>query len=256
MTLLHSQIMGQGRPLFVLHGFLGMSDNWKTHGLQWAKEGFQVHLIDQRNHGRSFHHQDFDYSVLVEDLERYRMHYQLDGITLLGHSMGGKTAMNYACEHPERVHKLLIADIAPKYYPAHHGYIFDALNSLDLPTLKSRGDADKALASSLSDWGMRQFLLKNLYWESPGKLAFRCNLEVLGDRLEEIGEPLPSHYHFEGATLFLRGDRSEYIVEADFSLIQQHFPSAKVETITEAGHWLHAENPKAFFKTSLTFFEE
>ena len=256
MNVLHSQIIGKGRPLLVLHGFLGMSDNWKTHGLQWAQEGFQVHLIDQRNHGRSFHDQTFDYSVLTEDLERYRSHHDLEQVCLLGHSMGGKTAMNYACEYPERVNKLLVADIAPKYYPPHHGYIFEALNALDLSSLQSRGEADKALSIALTDWGMRQFLLKNLYWESPGKLAFRCNLEVLGNRLEEIGEALPSHYQFEGSSLFLKGDRSEYIVEADIPLIIQHFPSAKVMTIPEAGHWLHAENPKMFFRTSLTFFKE
>ena len=256
MSLLHSQILGEGQPLLVLHGFLGMSDNWKSHGLQWAKQGYQVHLIDQRNHGRSFHHPDFDYSILSEDLDNYIQHYNLPAVLLLGHSMGGKTVMNYACEHPEKVKKLLVADIAPKYYPPHHGYIFDALNRIDLNSIASRGEADKVLSQSLSDWGMRQFLLKNLYWEEPGKLAFRCNLAVLGERLEEIGEPLPSHFHFTGPTLFLRGDRSEYIVEADFGLIQQHFPLAEVQTISNAGHWLHAENPKDFLQTSLTFFEE
>ena len=256
MNIVHSQILGEGKPLVVLHGFLGMSDNWKSHGLQWAKKGFQVHLIDQRNHGRSFHEERFDYTVMVEDLEHYRAHHRLEPLFLLGHSMGGKTAMNYACEFPERVNKLLIADIAPKYYPPHHGYIFEALNGLDLSRLQSRGEADQALAKALPDWGMRQFLLKNLYWKSPGQLAFRCNLEILGNRLEEIGEPLSSHYRFEGSTVFFRGDRSEYITEADIPLIAQHFPSGQVKTIPAAGHWLHSENPEVFFKTSLTFFEE
>ncbi|PQJ15758.1 alpha/beta fold hydrolase [Aureicoccus marinus] len=256
MSPLHSQILGQGQPLLVLHGFLGMSDNWKSHGLQWAKEGFEVHLIDQRNHGRSFHSEEFDYRVMSRDLNEYIQQQELKNVYLLGHSMGGKTVMNYACDFAGQVTKLLVADIAPKYYPAHHGYIFDALNSLDFSKISSRGEADKALAKHLSDWGMRQFLLKNLYWIEPGKLAFRFNLEVLGNRLEEIGEPLSSQQQYDGPTLFLRGDRSEYIVEADLSLIQQHFSEVEIKTIANAGHWLHAENPKDFFKTSLTFFKE
>lgn len=251
--ILHSNIIGEGTPLLILHGFLGMSDNWKTLGNQYAENGFQVHLIDQRNHGRSFHSSAFDYSFLAEDLKHYMDHYELDSGAILGHSMGGKTAMQFAVTYPDAVHKLLVADIAPKYYPPHHQEIINALQTLDFTKLKSRSEADRKLAESLSDFGVRQFLLKNLYWVEKGVLGFRGNLDVLQYRMEEIGENISGTATFKGPTLFLRGSRSEYIHESDTPSIKKHFPNASIMTIANAGHWLHAENPKDFFDRSLKF---
>ncbi len=247
MTL-HSNILGSGKPFLFLHGFLGMSDNWKTLGTTFSELGYEVHLIDQRNHGRSFHSDDFSYEVMSEDLKRYIDEHQLEDVLLLGHSMGGKTAMLFATEYPELVDKLIIADIAPRFYPIHHDAILNGLSALDFDILKSRGEADDALASYVVDVGTRQFLLKNLYWEKKGQLALRMNLVVLRDQVSEVGEALPIHARFDKETLFVRGDRSEYITLQDESLIKTHFPKATLKTVSNAGHWLHAENPTEFFE--------
>ncbi|MEX0274551.1 MAG: alpha/beta fold hydrolase, partial [Flavobacteriaceae bacterium] len=222
--ILHSKILGEGPPLIILHGFLGMLDNWKTLGNQYAKAGFQVHLVDQRNHGKSFWSWEFDYDVLAEDLLQYVNHHHLPAISLMGHSMGGKTAMQFACDHSGRVTKLIVADIAPKFYPPHHHDILDALGRLDFNSIHSRGEADSVLAHSISHQGIRQFLLKNLYWKEKDRLALRINLEVLSQKMEAIGASIGATAIFEKPTLFLRGDRSEYIQEADEDEIKRHFP--------------------------------
>lgn len=250
---LHSNILGEGKPFVILHGFLGMSDNWKTLGAKFSEAGFQVHLIDQRNHGRSFHHDVFNYEVLAEDLKAYCNAKGLSEIVLLGHSMGGKTAMLFAAEYPELVSKLIVADISPRFYPVHHDAILEGLSALDFSVIKSRGEADKVLSNYVSDFGTRQFLLKNLYWVEKGVLGLRINLEVLKAEVAEIGEALPSYLRFDKDTLFLRGDRSEYIGVGDERIILNHFQKAKIKTISNAGHWLHAENPEEFFEAVIEF---
>ena len=253
---LHSNILGKGQAFLFLHGFLGMSDNWKSLGTKFSEEGYEVHLIDQRNHGRSFHSEEFNYEVMVADLKTYCQTHQLKDIVLLGHSMGGKTAMLFAVEFPELVSKLIIADISPRYYPTHHDDILKGLSALDFQTLKSRGEADESLSHYVSDYGTRQFLLKNLYWKEKGTLALRVNLEVLKDQVNEVGESLPMHVKFDKETLFLRGDRSEYISLQDESLIHSHFRNSKIVSIANAGHWLHAENPTDFYAEVNNFLRE
>ncbi|WP_335965661.1 alpha/beta fold hydrolase [Galbibacter sp. PAP.153] len=253
MRTLKSKIIGKGKPLLILHGFLGMSDNWKTLGTKYAEAGFEVHLIDLRNHGRSFHSEDFSYEVMVDDILNYCDLNNLEDINIIGHSMGGKVAMLLAVTQPELIKRLLVADIAPKYYPPHHQDILNGLNALDFDKITSRTEADEQLSDYISDWGTRQFLLKNLYWKTKETLAFRFNLSVLSNAQEEIGEPLPSQKSFNGKTLFLRGSKSEYISPNDTDIIHTHFPNAKIETVENAGHWLHAENPKQFFEKSLHF---
>nr|WP_298794250.1 alpha/beta fold hydrolase [uncultured Allomuricauda sp.] len=253
MELLHSKIIGEGKPIIILHGFLGMSDNWKTLANQYIQHGFQVHLVDQRNHGKSFHSEDFDYEFMSEDILNYMDFHHIGAANIIGHSMGGKTAMQLAVSVPERIHKLLVADIAPKYYPPHHQPIIDALAKLDLATIGSRKEADEVLSQYLPEFGIRQFLLKNLHWIEAGKLGFRFNFEVLKDKMDEIGENINSTSKFEGPALFLRGDRSEYILQNDLLEIKKHFPNAEIDTVSNAGHWLHAENPKQFFEKSLHF---
>lgn len=253
--ILHSNILGEGTPIVILHGFLGMSDNWKTHGKNLSELGYEVHLVDQRNHGHSFHDDTFNYEVMAEDLKRYCEAKNLEDIVLLGHSMGGKTAMLFSTEYPELVSKLIVADISPRFYPVHHDVILSGLSALDFNVIKSRGGADKILSDYVSEIGTRQFLLKNLYWVEKGRLALRINLEVLQDEVAEVGEALPSYARFDKDTLFLRGDRSEYIGVGDETIIKSHFPKAKIETIANAGHWLHAENPKAFFEALNNFIK-
>ena len=253
MMLLYSNILGEGNPFVILHGFLGMSDNWKTLGTKFSEENYEVHLIDQRNHGRSFHSDNFNYEALVDDLKNYCEALGLKDIVLLGHSMGGKTAMLFAETYPELVSKLIVADISPRFYPIHHDAILEGLSSLDLKKMKSRGEADNQLAEYVSDFGTRQFLLKNLYWTENKELALRIKLDVLKENVHEIGEALPTHAQFKNETLFLRGDKSEYIGLQDEVIIKNHFPNSKIVTISNAGHWLHAENPKDFFIEVMKF---
>ncbi len=254
--ILHSKIIGQGEPLVILHGFLGMSDNWKTLGSRYADNGFQTHLPDQRNHGKSFWSAAFNFKVLADDLKSYAEHHNLQSFHLIGHSMGGKTAMKFACAYPGAVRTLVVADISPKYYPPHHSDILNALRDLDLESITSRTEADEMLGEQLSNPGIRQFLLKNLYWESREKLALRLNLSVLQGVEEEIGKSLSPTDRYEEPCLFLRGDQSDYILEADLPKIQEHFPQAILQTIADAGHWLHAEQPDVFLEKTLDFIRK
>lgn len=251
--LLHSNIIGNGNPFIILHGFLGVGDNWKTLAKKFSEKGYQLHLVDQRNHGRSFHHEDFDYDILAEDLKNYCEYYKLEKIILLGHSMGGKTAMLFAAKYPEIVEKLIVADIAPRFYPKHHDAILEGLASLNFNVIKSRKEADEQLSKYVFEEAARQFLLKNLYWVEKGQLGLRINLEVLTNNVGEVGEALPTYLSFNGDTLFLRGDRSEYITTNDKSLIKMQFPNATISSVSNAGHWLHVENPKEFHQFVMDF---
>ena len=251
--MLYSKIEGEGNSLLILHGFLGMSDNWKTIGLQLATNGFQVHLLDMRNHGRSFHSDEFSYELMAQDVFDYCKANDLGKVNVLGHSMGGKTAMLFAVTYPEMVEKLIVADIGPKFYPQHHQTILGGLNAVDFSLKPSRNEVEEILSQYITDFGTRQFLLKSLYWQEPGQLAFRFNLAVFNKKIEEIGKPLPENTVFNKPTLFIRGGNSNYILDEDFSTIQQHFSDSKIETIPNAGHWLHAENPKMFYEMASLF---
>lgn len=253
MEILHSRIVGEGIPLIILHGYFGMGDNWKSHANKLANDGFEVHLIDQRNHGRSFHSDFFEYELMVEDLLAYIEYHKIEKLHLLGHSMGGKTAMLFATEHDELVDKLIIADISPKTYPPHHNDILAALNSVDFTIQNSRKLVDEKLAELIPQAGVRQFLLKSLYWKEKGKLDYRFNLKSLTENNNEVGVALPSFTVFEGETLFLSGENSGYISKEDEPLIMAHFPKSIIQTIKNAGHWLHAENPNDFYQEVIGF---
>lgn len=250
---LHSNIIGTGNPFIILHGFLGMGDNWKTLGTKYSQQGFEVHLVDQRNHGRSPHSDDFSYQHLSDDLYQYCQTHNLTEIVLLGHSMGGKTAMHFACKHPQIVKKLIIADIAPKYYAPHHQDILDSLHALDFSEITSRKEAENTLEKYISDFGTRLFLLKNLYRKTKNEFDLRINLQVLSSKVNEIGQALFEGALFKKDTLFLGGSKSNYILENDFKLIENHFPNYSYQKISNSGHWLHAENPNDFFTHSVNF---
>ncbi|WP_172917099.1 alpha/beta fold hydrolase [Capnocytophaga canis] len=256
MNVLHSQIIGEGKPLFILHGFLGVSDNWRTLGIKYAEAGYEVHLIDQRNHGHSFHHQEFSYSILTEDLRHYAQVKNIALFDLIGHSMGGKTAMLFATEYPNMVDSVIVADIAPKFYPPHHQQILQGLASIDFEVVKSRSEADKQLSFYVSQADVRQFLLKNLFWKTKDQLDFRFNLEALMENEYEIGVELPKNNTFDGKILFLKGEFSEYVMPSDEPLIKQHFPNAKIEMVSKSGHWLHAQNPDEFFQKTMAFLNQ
>lgn len=252
MEILHSKIQGEGEPLIILHGYFGMGDNWKSQANKLAAN-YEIHMVDQRNHGRSFHTDDFDYELLVEDLWNYMDFHKIKKAHILGHSMGGKTAMLFAVNYPEKVEKLIVADIAPKNYPPHHHQILEALNAVDFSKIALRTEVDAVLKAYIDEEGVRQFLLKNVYRKTKDTLAFRFNLESLTENNNEVGAPLPPFTEFNGEVLFLKGANSGYITEDDFSLIQAHFVNSHVVTIVNAGHWLHAENPIDFLNALTTF---
>lgn len=253
--MLYSKIEGEGKPLLILHGYLGMSDNWKTLAGQIASEGFQLHILDLRNHGRSFHSDEFTYDAMVQDILEYCNEHNLDKISILGHSMGGKVAMFFATAYPEKVEKLIVADIGPKYYRPHHQDIMAGLNAVDLTQKPDRSQVEEILKEYISDFGTRQFLMKSLYWIEPGQLAFRFNLPVFNETIDNIGQALPENARFEKPTLFLRGGNSNYIKDEDLETIKHHFPNAALKTIANAGHWLHAENPKDFYSESIGYLK-
>ena len=243
--LLHSKIIGDGRPLIILHGLLGMGDNWISFARKMADQGFQVHLIDQRNHGRSFHEDEINYEVMVEDLKNYMDFHQINQADILGHSMGGKTAMFFALKHPEKVNKLVVVDISPKYYPPHHSFIFEAIKSVPLH-LTSRKEIEKIIDEKIQNKAITGFILKNLKREKNKGFTWKPNMEILENSLEELGEALPPLSIIDKPVLFIKGEKSPYISQADFPLIKAHFPQALIKTIPRSGHWVHAEQPLIF----------
>jgi esterase len=252
--MLHSKIEGSGQPLLILHGFLGMSDNWKSLATQFASR-FEVHSIDLRNHGRSFHSSEFSYAIMAQDVFEYCQAHELSSIFVVGHSMGGKVAMTLATTQPQLISKLMVADIGPKFYPQHHELILAGLNAVDFSKKPTRSDVETVLEKFIPDFGTRQFLLKNLYWKEPGQLAFRFNLEAFNMNLDQIGQPLPDNAIYTKPTLFIRGGDSNYILNTDLGGIEHHFPMAIIETIPKTGHWLHAENPTMFYSIVISFLE-
>jgi pimeloyl-ACP methyl ester carboxylesterase len=245
---------GEGQPLVVLHGVFGSSDNWVTLGRQFA-EHFAVYLVDQRNHGSSPHSAEMDYILMADDLHRLIKREQLGKIMLIGHSMGGKTAMTFASKYPELLEALVVVDIAPRQYPIHHDQILGGMNALDLPNIKSRKEADTALAAHISNLGIRQFILKNLQ-RTPEGFGWKCNLPTLTTRIEEVGKPLENEQQVEVPSLFVNGANSSYITDEDVPMIQQLFATPQFATVANAGHWIHAEQPEAFMEVVLPFLQQ
>ncbi len=249
--IVHHKVVGSGPPLVILHGLFGSLDNWQTLANQWA-EHYTVILADARNHGRSFHSDAFSYALMAQDLLRLLDHLKLESVFLLGHSMGGKTVMQFALDHPERIKAMIVADIGPKSYPPHHDEIIAAFESVDLANTKTRGEAQRQVKSVVENEGVALFLLKNLYWKDKGQLAWRMNLPVLKREISKVTDRLPSNpIHTE--TLFIRGGASNYISNEDWPAIKDQFLTSHLVTLKNAGHWLHAEKPKAFSETVLGY---
>jgi len=253
--MIYSKIEGSGKPFLIIHGFLGMSDNWKSLATQFASSGFEVHLLDMRNHGRSFHSEDFNYEVMVQDVFEYCVVNKLQNVILLGHSMGGKVTMNFACKYPQIVNQLIVADIAPRAYEPHHQDVMQALNAVDFSKVTSRKEIEDIMSVYIKDMGTLQFLMKNVYRVTSDSFGFRFNLAAFNKDESVIGEALASDSTFLGDTLFLKGDRSKYIQTSDENLIHLHFPKSKIKTISNSGHWLHAENPTVFFNEVIEFLD-
>jgi len=251
---LFSRIYGESnRKLVILHGLFGMSDNWQTHAKHFAEIGFETHVLDQRNHGQTADSDAFSYQHMADDLVAYLGEHNITAAYIIGHSMGGKVAMLFAAQHPQMVKKLIVVDIAPKAYPVHHREILDGLLSLNFDEIQSRGEADAQLAKHIPNTAVRQFLLKSLYWKEKGKLALRFNLQAINKNIEMVGEPLFDNGEFADETLFIRGGQSNYITDDDEQLIHHHFPLARIHTIDDAGHWVHAEAADEFSDVASRF---
>lgn len=251
---LHYRKFGEKGPvLIILHGLFGSSDNWQTHAKNFS-EYFQVYTVDQRNHGRSPQSIDFNYDVLAEDLYELVNDLNINSFHLLGHSMGGKTAIAFAAEHEELITSLIIVDISHKQYPRHHDVILKGLSSLNLGQITTRGQANKALAQYIDNEAVRQFLLKNLYWVEKGKLDWRMNLPVLSNDIDKVLEEVYFRT-IDTKTLFIRGMLSNYILDSDFDELNLKFPNSKIVSIENAGHWVHAEAPDTFSKTIIDFLK-
>ena len=248
MKLLFSNIIGNGsKDLIVLHGFLGMGDNWKSFAIKFSNIGYKVHLLDQRNHGRSFWDEEFNYKNLSIDLLNYIDYYKVENPIVLGHSMGGKTAMQFAFDFPEKIKKLIVVDIVPKKYKQSHIDILKGLSVLDFNELKTRDSVDIELSKYVKENPIRQFLLKNLYWSSKEKLALRMNIDILKDKISEVSDFDDISKNYKGHSFFLFGENSEYYHKNDDFIIKKNFPNSKISIIRDASHWIHVENPEDFF---------
>jgi Predicted hydrolases or acyltransferases (alpha/beta hydrolase superfamily) len=246
MTL-NFKAFGQGDPIIILHGLFGTLDNWQTIGKKLA-EHYMVYLVDQRNHGRSPHHPDFNYALMAEDLRTFMESQWIYKAHLIGHSMGGKTVMQFAMDFPDMIDQLIVVDIAPKTYAGGHQAIFDALNQLDLGSLEHRKEADKALSKNIKDYGVRQFLLKNLTREKAGGYRWKMNLPVIQQHYQAILDTIPLNEAFEEKSLFIRGSQSNYIMDEDWPTVLSYFPNAHLATVEGSGHWVHAEAPAELLK--------
>ncbi len=252
MLSLNFKTYGQGNPIIILHGLFGTLDNWQTIARQLSEE-YLVYLVDQRNHGRSPHTDDFDYSLLAEDLKDFMDNEGMSQATIIGHSMGGKTAMQFAINYPEMVTSLVVVDIAPKAYKGGHQEIFDALLAIDLKKIESRKMADEQLMIPIPDFGVRQFLLKNLTRDKEGGYRWKMNLPAIYNNYQNILATILTDEPYTGPSLFIRGGRSGYIQAEDESLIKSIFSETQIVTISEAGHWVHAEAPKALLSAFENF---
>jgi esterase len=246
---------GAGQPFIILHGLFGQSDNWNTLAKQISEEGYEVYAVDQRNHGLSPHSATWDYYSMSNDIQELVQDLDLKKCILLGHSMGGKTAMQFALEHSTSLDKLIVVDMAPRYYLPHHQSVLQGLQAIDFKIIKNRKEAEHILSQYINDNGTKQFLLKNIYWKDNGEMDWRFNLEVISKEIENVGKAIQTEVSCDVQTLFVRGEKSDYILDSDLELIQEIFPRSYMETIKDAGHWIHAEQPKTFLKCILDFLK-
>ncbi|MCH7881967.1 MAG: alpha/beta fold hydrolase [Proteobacteria bacterium] len=252
-ALLHYSQSGAGEPLIILHGLFGSGKNWQSLARVFA-EHFKVYTLDLRNHGQSFHHQDIDYRLMVEDVYRLLQHLNINNCRVIGHSMGGKISMLLAVEHAAMVSQLVVADISPVPYPHEYEHLIEPILSLELDRYDSRSSIDAALQIDIPESSLRAFLMQNLLRDGE-HWRWKVNWQAIKRNLDKITgySELPQDWQVACPTLFIRGEKSNYIGEAEEKLIDQHFNMVAIKTLANAGHWLHAEQPRAFARLVLEF---
>lgn len=246
---LHFRKYGEGKPLIILHGIFGISDNWVSFGKRIAELGFEVYILDQRNHGQSPHHYAFNYYALTEDLLEFIEQQDINDPIILGHSMGGKVAMRFTLENPEDVDALIVVDTSMRTYVSHthHRQLIDAMKAVDFKRIKSRSDVEDQLSQKIQSKRIVQFLLKNLFWKEKDLLGWRINLEAIDLNLDSMYDGVFYSSIYNRPTLFIRGGQSNYIIEEDIPDIKKNFPNMDLATIEEGTHWVHADAPEEFY---------
>ena len=256
MKLFHHEYGGseQRKALVILHGLLGSLDNWHTLSRRLSSQ-YRVFALDQRNHGQSPHSEEMTFSAMAGDLGDFLDDHRIPSAALIGHSMGGKAAMEYSLRNPSRVPALVVVDIAPRSYPPHHEYIFEALFALDLRTFETRSEIDRALSQQIPNPATRQFVMKNLKRNDDNSFRWKVHLEVLHANIDELNREIVSDAPYPGPALFIKGLRSDYILEDDTPQIRNLFPKAVIQPL-DTGHWVHAELPDEFHSLVVDFLTQ
>jgi pimeloyl-ACP methyl ester carboxylesterase len=249
---LHYESTGQGQPLIILHGLFGSLTNWRPLVPKFS-EHFHVFTLDLRNHGRSPHSDIFSYAAMAEDIRAFIRQHQLASPYLLGHSLGGKVAMQFALTYPNEVEKLIVVDMTPRATPPRYHSVITALQALDFEVAQSRRDLDAQLAGAIPDKTLRQFLLTNVRTDDNGRFGWRINLDAIAAHYNETNEGIKLQGIYDRPVLFIRGGKSDYIGDEDIEAINALFPRAEVATVNGAGHWVHAEAPEEFARVVLEF---
>lgn len=252
---LHFKQLGQGEPLVLLHGLFGSGDSWFGVAPKLAEQ-FHVFAPDLRNHGHSPHHPKMDYPLMAEDLETFFVAQKIESAHVIGHSMGGKVAMQFALDYSARVKKLVVVDMAPRAYRRTHDYIFDALLALNLDLFRSRPEIEEALAPEIPSLNLRRFLLKNLGRDEQGKFVWKMNLRGVAENYLHLGKVLSGGKTYTGPSLFIRGGKSDYITAHDELDIRRRFSAAQIHAIPTANHWVHADAPDEFVELVLDFLPD
>ncbi|MBU3663477.1 MAG: alpha/beta fold hydrolase [Bacteroidetes bacterium] len=252
---LNYKIYGAGKPLIILHGFMGSLDNWHSLATRFG-ESYQVFTVDQRNHGKSPHTEAHSIPLMVADLHAFIQSHNLENVSIIGHSMGGKVAMAFALQYPNLVEKIIVVDIAPRKYKRGHDDVFDAIFAINLNSINSRKDAEAAMIPLMPDFGTRQFLLKNLDRLEDGSYQWKMNLPVLHAYYDEITQEVNNNTPFSKPTLVIKGGNSRYISEQDKIDFLNLFPIYQFIEIPNAGHWVHAEQPNLFYEAVITFLNQ
>jgi len=251
MKLLNYTQQGSGPHILLIHGLFGSLDNLNMVAKP-LREHYTVTSVDVRNHGDSFHENSMSYDELAQDIVNVMDHLSIESTHILGHSMGGKIAMWLAINHPKRVNKLIVADIAPVEYPPHHNQIINGLQSIDLTTISNRKEADTQLAQYVEEVGVRQFLLRNLK-TTNNQISFKCSVDNIKNCYKQIMIGFDTNKAFSGETLFIKGGKSDYILPEHRNTIVKLFPQSKARIIQDAGHWLHAEKSVVFNRIVTNF---
>lgn len=252
--MLNHKIIGEGDPIIILHGLFGMLDNWLTVAKELSKD-YMVILIDLRNHGKSLHSEEWSIALMAKDVIDFLHENWIYECIVIGHSMGGKVVMEMALQEADLVQKLIVVDIAPKAYPPGHALIFQALHAVPVKEVQSRNEVQEVLSKYIPEPGVHLFLMKNLSRDKNGGFKWKMNLASISENYETLIQPTRTDSQYDGPTLFLRGDHSNYILDEDYELINEIFPNSTLKTIKDAGHWIHADQKDVLIEEVRRFIE-